>query len=529
MMTLKQRLEYYQQTFDAAKKKSEAQVSLLWREHSKRDLYFLMRFVLIGVRYLFVNRTELEEKWFYDRCNEVQANPNGYIDLWAREHGKSSIITFAKTIQDIINDPEITFGFFSHTRPIAKGFLRQVKREMEENEVLKGMCPDIFYQNPSKESPKWSEDDGIIVKRTGNPNAATVEAWGLVDSQPTSKHFKVRVYDDVVVMGSVSTPEMINKTTEAWELSLNLGMDGGWTRYVGTPYHYNDTYITIMNRGAAIPRLHPGTDDGTEEGNPVMWSREYLQQKRQSMGPYTFATQILLNPRRASTEGFMEEWLKYWPAQKYSNLNLYLFCDPANEKSKNSDYTTFFLIGVGADHNYYIVSMLRDRINLVERANILFTWHKLYRPKMVYYEKYGIQTDIQHYESRMNEENYRFKIIPVGGNMPKNDRIKQLIPLFESGRIYLPETCPRVTYDKKQFDLTKVFVNEEYKAFPFPVHDDMLDCLARILDPDVHLAFPDGTSEFIPPIVEDMIKMGLFGDIKTKYDPLDCSAKGYYL
>jgi len=311
-----------------------------------------MRFVLTGVSYLFTGRTPLEEKWFFERCNEVQANPNGHIDLWSREHGKSSIVTFGLTIQDIIKNPEITFGLFSHTRPIAKGFLRQIKRELEENEKLKGLFADILYANPQKESPKWSEDDGIIVKRKSNPNASTVEAWGLVDSQPTSKHFKVLLFDDVVTKDSVTSPDMITKTTECWELALNLGMDGGKIRYVGTPYHYNDTYQTIMKRGAAIPRLHPGTDNGQADGNPVMWSREYLAAKRQAMGSYTFATQILLNPKHDSIEGFKEEDLKFWPAQHYKGLNVYIFCDPANEKKKENDYTVFLAIGAGADQNY---------------------------------------------------------------------------------------------------------------------------------------------------------------------------------
>ncbi len=98
----------------------------------------------------------------------VQANPNGYLDLWAREHFKSSIITTALTIQDILcthgNDPidesgECTIGIFSHTRPIAKAFLRQIKGELEKNDFLKRMFPDVLFKHPEKESPKWSEDE----------------------------------------------------------------------------------------------------------------------------------------------------------------------------------------------------------------------------------------------------------------------------------------------------------------------------------------------------------------------------------
>ena len=79
-------------------------------------------------------------------------------------------------------------------------------RELESTEKLKALFPDLLWANPQKQAPKWSEDDGIIVKRKGNPKESTVEAWGLVDGQPTSKHYGTRIYNDVVTRESVYTP-----------------------------------------------------------------------------------------------------------------------------------------------------------------------------------------------------------------------------------------------------------------------------------------------------------------------------------
>ena len=282
-------------------------------------------------------RVDMLNEFAFARVREVEASPNGHLDLWAREHFKSSTITFGLTIQDILKDPEITFGIFSHTRPIAKAFLRQIMRELESNKTLHAAFPDVLWGEDVRQAPKWSEDDGIIVRRKSNPNEATIEAWGLVDGQPTSKHFKVLLYDDIVVAGSVTTPEMIAKTMTEMERSYNLGTTPGIKRGAGTRWHFNDTYRTVIDRQTFIPREHPGRVGGTEDGESVFWSDEIHEQKRRDMGPYTYAAQILLNPKADALQGFRREWLRHYRNIKPEILNWYLCCDAASSKKKGSD------------------------------------------------------------------------------------------------------------------------------------------------------------------------------------------------
>jgi len=92
----------------------------------------------------------------------------------------------------------------------------------------------------------------------------------------------------------------------------------------------------------------------------------------------------------------------------------------------------------------------------------------------------------------MNRENYRFAITELKGNIPKNDRIRKLTPLFEAGRIYIPRVLLKRTYDGRSVDLIQSFIQDEYRAFPVSVHDDMLDCMARICDPDMPMVKPSG-------------------------------------
>jgi len=447
------------------------------------DLFFLL---VVGLK-----RKDANRDWIYDRCREVQANPDGYLDLWAREHYKSTVITLALTIQDILKNPEVTVGIFSHTRPIAKSFLSQIKRELESNDMLKDLFPDILYKEPHKDSPCWSLDSGIVVKRKSNPKECTVEAWGLVDGQPTSKHFSILVYDDVVTRESVTTPDQIAKVTDAWALSLNLGAEGGKRRYIGTRYHANDTYKTVIDRGSAKARIYPATHDGKHEGIPVLMSREVLADKRRDMGPYIFASQMLQNPMADNAMGFKTEWLQFYNVlRKAVKWNYYVLVDAANEKKKTNDYTVMVVIALGPDNNYYLVDGIRDRINLTERTNRLFEFVRKWQPVAVGYEKYGKDSDIEHIQYVQEEQGYRFPVIELGGSMPKNDRIRRLVPIFEQRRFYLPNRLLFVSQEGKAVDFIQSFLKDEYESFPVCTHDDMLDCMARIVDDELAASFP---------------------------------------
>jgi predicted phage terminase large subunit-like protein len=479
-LSLQETIAYWDAAEEAGKK--QGKLNQVIRVLCQADRFYLLVRVC--------GRKDMLNDFAFKRCREVEAKPDGFLDLWAREHFKSSIITFAGTIQDILNDPDITIGIFSHTRPIAKAFLRQIMRELEGNKALHKAFPDILWGQDVRQAPKWSEDDGIIVKRKSNPNEGTVEAWGLVDGQPTSKHFRVLLYDDVVVAGSVTTPEMIQKTMTEMERSYNLGTTPGLRRAVGTRWHFNDAYRTVIDRGTFKGREHPGRKGGVEEGESVFWSDEIHDQKRRDMGPYTYAAQILLNPKADAMQGFKREWLRYYSKLNTDRMNKYILVDAASSKKKGSDFTAMMVVGLGTDGNYYVLDMIRDRLNLAERLERLFTLHRKWKPKQVRYERYGMMADIEAIKSRQENETYRFDVTEVAGVTSKQDRIKRLLPIFEQGKMYLPKSMHTTDWQKTTVDIVHSFVEEEYFPFPVGLHDDMLDALSRIAEPELKLIWP---------------------------------------
>lgn len=449
---------------------------------AQTDLYYLVRYIL--------DRPDAEHEWIVQRCADIETSPDEHLDLWARGHYKSTLLTFAKTIQDLLVNPDLTVGIFSHTRPNAKAFLRQIKRELEQNERLKKLFPHVLWQNPKREAPKWSEDDGLILKRSKNPKESSIEAWGLVDGQPVGRHFSLLVYDDVVTREAVTTPEMITKTNQCLELSFALGTHSAKRRFIGTRYHFNDSYRTLMARGSAHVRLHAATADGTPQGTPVLLKPEELNRYRRDMGPYTFACQMLQNPVADEAQGFKRDWLRFYDGAPPQGLTSIVLVDPATSKRAGADYTAVWVVGLARDDTFYVQDMVRDRLNLSQRVQLVLNMiHKWQPPVLggIRYEQYGLQADIEHLRSKLLEAGLGHEIVPVGGGVAKTDRIRRLLPWFEQGRLWLPRTLHYTGYDGITRDLVGSFIEEEYMPFPVSVHDDMLDALARLAEPGISL------------------------------------------
>lgn len=467
----------------------------LQRQQIRTDLYYLLRYVM--------GRPDIEHPWMLARIREIQNQPDGRLDLWARDHRKSTVITYALTIQDILashgdeplakwNGMEPTFGIFSHTRGIASEFVRQIKQELQSNTVLIGLFPDVLYANAERDAPRWSVQNGLTVKRKSNPKEATVEGWGLVDGQPTGKHFNVLIYDDVVTKESISTPEMIKKTTESWELSQNLGDRNPRIRGIGTRYHFADTWRAIMDREALVPRLHPATIDGTQTGDPVYLTKSEIANKRRNMGPYMFSAQMLLNPIADSRQTFLREWFEHrfeYGQLDHMAMNRALLCDPASGK-KRSDWTTMAVIGKGADQNVYLLDFIRDRLTLKERGSEYMRLHRKWKPQQSAYEEYGLQADIEYIKILMQQKTYNFEITELGGKLSKPDRINRLIPVCADGHFWMPEAVMRTTHEHKVEEQIIMLIEQEFLAWPVPVHDDGMDVISRYFDvPDFE--FPD--------------------------------------
>jgi hypothetical protein len=470
----------------------------------------------------------------------VESDPDGYLDLWSRYHYKSTIQTFAGAIQEALVDPETRICIFSNNKGTARPFLQQIKDELEGNEDLKRLYPDVLWQSPRSEAPLWSLDNGLTVKRKGNFREATFEAHGVIDALPTGKHFPFLFYDDIITEKNVTNPEQIAKATERTELSFPIGIgEKTRRRMVGTRYHFADSYGQLMERGVAKARLHPATENGKIDGEPVFMTKEAWEAVKRDMRT-TISAQFLQNPIAGKENMFSTKWLKpYWVRPIV--MNVYIMGDPSKGRSATSDRTALVVIGIDTAGNKYLLDGFCHRMQLSER------WQKLemlqrkwsnmpgVQTVRVGYERYGVQADDEYFDEKMRESGRRFEITELNwtgqvGRQSKENRVERLEPDFRNGNFFVPakvwnanvdgtvavwyledekdeifyeaarglhrlerqvksngenwrlvEPIRRVDEDGNIYDLTRVFF-EEMTFFPFSPRDDLIDSMSRIYD-----------------------------------------------
>jgi len=445
-------------------------------------------------------RMDADHPWLFDRCRDVEAEPDGHIDLWSRFHYKSTIITFAGAIQEVIRNPEIKIAIFSVVKPLALAFLSQIKEELENNDVLKFIYSDVLYQSPRTIGPdgrpaKWGLARGITVKRKSNPKEATIEAHGLIDGQPTSRHFDLHIYDDMVTQ-DYTTEEAMKKTTARWEMADNLGTHHGVRKWMaGTRYHFADPYSVVLERGSMKPRVHAATDNGRLDGRPVFLSEARWEQIKRDQRS-TVSAQCLLNPIAGNEATFNSTMLRpydVFPAV----MNVYILVDPSKGNSQRSDRTAIAVIGIDQGGNKYLLDGYRHRMKLSDRfqyvTNLKQKWEK--HPGVQYvkvgWERYGKDAEIEAIEYMQERDRNVFKIeelnTPRQGGHSKNHRIERLEPDFRGGRFLLPRTvhnpdsggrCQWAVWNEQQHEAAEAKGQENFPVGQI-VHTPLGDNLTR--------------------------------------------------
>lgn len=465
------------------------------RELIKKDLFFIVFFVMQIPR--------ANVPFVVELCNEIEAStPDGGMSQtltfhnYAREHFKSTVITVGLTIKRIVNDPDCTTAIFSFKKPAADAFLFSI-RETLQKELMYQCFPDILYEKPDTESPSWSLQHGIVVKRkSASRKEKTVEAFGLIEGMPTGGHFDHRVYDDVETFDIAKSPDQLNLCFQAFEMSDNLGTDGGTELIIGTYYSHIGALVRIRDKqdihGKKMYKtvVKPATHDGTRNGRPVLLSQERLDKLKASKH---FDAQQLCNPTPSEATKLDSKMLKmiepqFMPRDRYK----FLIIDQAGgsdtrvKKNRKGDNWFIGIVSVRPElddrgaSDCYLENFVADEMTHAEAINTIID---MYLQggfiRAIGVEKVGLATTEIHVKDALKlrgrrvstETNTLILLRPAGRSTEERVEAALQWPLC-NGKLYVSTAVPE---EQRQKLIT------ELDLFPF-YHPDIINGWAYAYD-----------------------------------------------
>lgn len=442
----------------------------------------------------------LDHPYLMARCYETQDNVNEkylYISA-ARDHWKSVLNTIAFPIWQSALNPNQTFAILSFQRDKSLGQLMSIKQILESNPMLHLIWPNIFHER-KQHATKWNIYSGLFLNRTSTVKEGTFTAWGLVENSPVSNHFDWLFVDDPVTLDNTATTEQIEKVRKAYKMMAGYGTRKVRVRTITTRYDINDISADLLKdvryKKIIIPSEVDENGKAQLGGIPVFKTREELDNIRLDFGDADYCSQMLQDPTQSTERGLDLAWLNYYD-ELPKTMNKYIMCDPAGSKDKISDSTVIAVIGCTPDRRFYLVDMIRDKLDVYERYQALKEMCKKHDPYDVYYEKQALNSDLEVFDREMERDKYFFSIDKFQTNEAgaKKKRIRSLGSLFRKKEFWIPKELYYYDITDVERELISEFVNEEYTRYPYnKAHDDMLDAMSMIQNVDV--VFPEETEE----------------------------------
>lgn len=459
----------------------------------QNDLFFLCKRVL--------GYSDLEEPLHDDFCDFLAYCMNtrqSSLGLIPRAHFKSTIGTVGRAIQETIKNKNIRIGLFSGDMKNARKFATEIRNHMENNSLLKSLFPDVFYEMPKKESPKWTIDEFTVKRDPGvatRLKEGTVKIFGLLQNIPTGDHFDILIGDDVVDQDIVASEDQMFKVEEQLQYLIPLQQTPqDPIHLVGTRYHIQDAYGTIIEKGKYKVYLRRDIEN-EQPIFPGRFTKEMLEQTRLDLGNYKYYCQYRLDPQDPGDKKFKMEWLQEFgniPLDKSARpyYSMFMMVDPANKQKKESDFTAIGVYAVDHEYNLYLVDGVHDKLNPSERIEEVFRLVKKWKLPTVGYETIAFQdTDAFWIKRKQMELNTFFQILEISHRKQnKFDYIMSVQPLFQAEQFHLPRNG--IPYQRKWenpddgwahlVDVCDIF-KKQYDFFPNLAHDDMLDNVAMAL------------------------------------------------
>jgi len=464
--------------------KLAAEIEII-RRNGLKDLYFFARNVL-GYK-LMVPHVHRKMCDFIMRDIERGENEQATkILLEPRGSFKSSVGTIAYSLWRLVNNPNHTILITNEKLDKSKGFLKEIKAHITDNETFKFLYGDLSCEK--RFGSRWSDARIDINTRTKHGAAPSIEA-SSVESSETGKHVDEIIADDLVGKSNSGTPEQLHKIDDyVKDLGAVLN-PGGCINFIGTRWDYRDCYNTqleFIKELGEYARADVLVEQAVRESGeylfPERLSEQFLKSQRAKLGTYFYSCQYMNSPV-SREDALIQTISKYGdkidgiPADEFFKTYCKNFVsgDFAYTENVTSDSTVLLVSSVDQRNGNLYVRYWRkwktsDPVQVIEE---LFRIDDEYKPVKYGLEKNNYINWLRHpLERAMRERSNYLNLDPKDGiphygpGSNKNARLRNLAPNFNFGNWYIREDMSELE------DQLLLLTYDGVKG-----HDDLLDAL----------------------------------------------------
>ena len=413
-----------------------------------------------------------------------------------RDHAKSTLASTAVLHRFLFatkERPEF-IAWIGEAQDQARDNLAWIANHIYEN-------PAIHYYFGDLEGDKWTKDE--ITLANGCRMIAKGTSQRLRGKKQLSTRYTGIILDDFESELNTKTPESRRQIKEWVTAAVYPAIDfdkDGFLWCNGTIVHY-DSFLNELVKGYNDAKKN-GTDyswqiftrKAIEDDKPIWpsrWSMKKLEERRQfyidSGTPAKFYQEYMNQAKSPEDQIFHEDdindglyngklrfreevdsWVLKLDDGREEYVNIYIGVDPASTLTSYSDYSVIMVIGVTAEHDYYVLEYWRQRVLPMDCADKIFEIAKRYSPiKRINIETIAYQEMLRDYVMKKSKREGLFlpginQGIKNYGNQKKKDRLFEgLQPMFKSGAVHLKKSHHE-------------FIGELID-FPKGSHDDTID------------------------------------------------------
>jgi hypothetical protein len=427
-----------------------------------------------------------------DKLEQVEAGKITRLMLFLPpRHGKSELGSVQFPAWFLGKNPKKEIICCSYTSDLAVDFGRRVRNLVDSIEYK-----NIFGVSLSEDSQaanKWNTSDGGSYVAVG------------VGGPITGRGADILIIDDPFKNRKEADSPLLREQVWKWYLSTAFTRlsPGGSVILICTRWHDDDLAGRLLSQkmgdkwevvefpALAIQDERIGDKFIRKTGEalwPTRYSKEKLEQMRNVLGTYEFASLYQQSPIDEYSQEFKKEWFKYRPESEVAKLDTrrFLTVDTAGPMTSRSDYTGLVDNRVDREGNWNIKAS-KYKINSADLVEMLFVLHDRY-----HYEKIGIEKtiyldalkpflDMEILKRNKNLPIYDKTLLKHGG-FSKELRIRGLVPRYQAGKIFhIIDECHEL--------------EPQLLRFPKGREDDIVDALAY-QDQIAETPFGDTTGEY---------------------------------